>query len=319
MAALRAFKVGRRVLSGAQLQHEPAQPFPHPPGSPEGKMLLTTLSPAQMRQRYAAWLDDATRQRTSLLYWNAPDDSGARKMRAVPLSLLRHFFDDVAFDWASFVADTMPPLDAEGKPRFDPRFVPLAVAKPTAADERAAAARKVVFGAAPRGPQTAQTPAEVAARCAGASFTPVKREKEEEDTKASAASPPAPASKPKATAKPKATPKPKMTAKAKADAARRSTTRTVDAERVLPAHARAFAASSTGRAFAVMDGAPTAPSRAGTSSANADVAAAAATKRVESNERSGLSVLALYLPHPIGISETGDVCRSAPVDGGFAF
>jgi hypothetical protein len=276
--------------------------------------LLALLSPSELRQRYAAWLNDAKKGCNSLLYWDAPDAKDVRRLRAVPSSLLHHFFDDIAYDWAAFVEGAVPPLDGDGKPLFDPRFVRVARQKPTAADKAAAwtaapapAPPLPVFGTAEalhRPPSVAQTPADVAARC-GIPKKPQVGKAEEEEEEATA---PAPAPKAKPAPKPKA----KAAPKAKGAATpKRGVTQTIDSSLVHPDTAAMFMESHEIRMFAVMDGAPTAPTRAGTSSANAGVAAAAATQRVSTGVRSGMDILAIILSRPTNLSDAAVICRGA--------
>ena len=137
--ALRLFPLERssgkpKVPDGVVVTYTGRGQFPHVLESGEGRRTLRETTPAGLRERFAYYLNDADKGRFSVLYIVAPLDTGKTRLQPVPFKWLRYFYDDVAFDWASFADGDVPPQRDCGAPLFDPRFVQSALAKPTAAD-----------------------------------------------------------------------------------------------------------------------------------------------------------------------------------------
>jgi hypothetical protein len=121
--------------SDATLVHEPREIFPHVLDSAEGKMFLKKTPPAELRERFACWINDAKTGRHAILYVISPDTEGHLSVRAVPSRRLHAFHDDIeGYDWAGFGEGHVPPCDNGGTPLFDPRFVSIARKNRTKAD-----------------------------------------------------------------------------------------------------------------------------------------------------------------------------------------
>ena len=193
--ALRRFRGDATKIPGGTLHRPAPNVFPHPLDSDEAKVILRKETPAVLREKYGAWLDDAVKKRVGLFYVRVADEPGGKvSMRFVPNTVLRFFFDDVEQGmFTAFVEGSAPPINPDtGFPWFDPRFVALALKKPT------------------------KGPAAYASAAATATATATKKKVVASSSSSSAAAAAAAASAAAATKKVDAKPKPKPKAKAKA-------------------------------------------------------------------------------------------------------
>jgi hypothetical protein len=132
--------------------------IPKAPDSAEGALWVNSVSRGGMRALvYWLRLDNGE----PCAYWNVVDKSGKRKLRPVPKKWLKKLHDEgVAKNWAAHVAKLPEvPIEPDGIPLFDPRFV---------RDLEAAAAKKKA--SAPSG-----SAAKTGAAAAAAAPAPNKR------------------------------------------------------------------------------------------------------------------------------------------------
>lgn len=138
--ALRIFVVRKsgkpKTPSGVVVTHAAPERLAGAIDSTDVLKMFHETPPRELRERFGYYLNDADQGRISVLYVIAPLKNGKVRLQPVPFKYLRHFFNDIAFDWASFdnVGGVPPNVLGGDVPLFDPRFVVSARAKPTAAD-----------------------------------------------------------------------------------------------------------------------------------------------------------------------------------------